>query len=113
MRIESFKQVHQGVVVDGDDFGDDVEAAGGHDDVVGFVNGGDLVGDHAHVAVYANADQRFAAVAELQRIGDRDNLHDAGVLQSLDAPAHGRFGESDFFGDRAVGATAVELQADR
>ncbi len=56
-------------------------------------------------------DQRFAAVAELERIGDRDDLHDARVLQALHATAHGRFGESDLFGDRSIGATTVVLQA--
>jgi hypothetical protein len=30
--------MHQIVIVDGNEFGDDVETAGGHNDVVGFVD---------------------------------------------------------------------------
>jgi hypothetical protein len=33
-------------------------------------------------------DEGLAAVAELQGIGDRDDLHDAGVLQALHATSH-------------------------
>jgi len=101
--------VYECVVVDGDDLGDDVEAASGHDHVVRFVDRSDLVGDQAYVSVHAYADERLAAVTQLQGIGDGDDLHDAGFFQALHATSHARFGESDFGGDGPVGAATVAL----
>jgi len=96
------QEVDECVVIDGDDFGDDVEAAGGHDDVVGFVNRAILSATSRNVTVDADPDERFAAITELQRIGNRDDLHDAGILEALHATSHARFGESDFVCDGAV-----------
>src|SRR5271156_5410504 len=58
----------------------------------------------------ADADQRLAAVPELEWVGNSHDLHHARIPQSLHATTHGRFGESDLFGDGAVGATTVLLQ---
>jgi hypothetical protein len=102
--------VDEGVVVDGDDLGDDVEAAGGHDDVVRFVNRGDLVGNESHVTVHSDAYECFATVPELQRIRNRDDLHDPGLLEALDASPHTSLGESDFVRNGSVRATTVALQ---
>ena len=104
------EEVHEAVVVDGDELGEDVEAAGAQDDVVDLVDRGDLVGDEPDVALDADADERLAAEAELQRVGDRDDLHDPGLAEALDAAAHAGLGESDLLGDRPVGAAAVALE---
>ena len=60
--------------------------------------------------MHANAYQRFAAIAEQLGIGDRHNLHHARIFQSLDAAAHSRFRESNFFGNGPVGPAAIELE---
>jgi len=44
-----------------DDFGDDVEAAGGHDDVVGFRQSRASCHDQSNVTVDADPNERFAA----------------------------------------------------
>ena len=61
-------------------------------------------------AVDVDPDHRLAAEAELQRVGDRDDLHDAGVGEPLHPLAHGGLGEPDRLADRGVGAAAVLLQ---
>ena len=55
-------------------------------------------------------DHGLAAEADLQRIGDRHDLHDPGLAQLLDPLADGGLGQADRLGDRAVGAPAVLLQ---
>jgi hypothetical protein len=57
-----------------------------------------------------NTDQGFSAEAELQRIGDGDNLHHTGVTEALNTPTHSGLGEADVLGDRPVGATPVTLK---
>ena len=63
----------------------EVERARGQHHVVDLVHAGELVGDLLHVAVAAQADHGLAPEAELERVGDRDDLHDAGLVQPLDA----------------------------
>ena len=58
----------------------------------------------------ADADHRLPGEAELHRIGDGDDLHDAGVDHALDALAHRGLGEPDRLADGGVGAPAVLLQ---
>jgi hypothetical protein len=60
--------------------------------------------------VNTNTDQGLTAVPQLQGIGNRDNLHDARIFQSLHPAANGGFGESNLLGDRAVGSTSILLQ---
>ena len=51
-----------------------------------------------------------AREADLQRVGDRDDLHDAGVEQPLHALADGGLGQADGLADRGVRPPAVLLQ---
>ena len=80
------------------------------DDVVDLVAGRELGRELAHVAVGADADHRLAVEADAQRVGDRDDLHDARVEQPLHALAHRGLGEPDGLGDRGVRAPAVVLE---
>ena len=70
----------------------------------------ELVGDLLQVAVAADADHGLAAEAEHQRVGHRDDLHDAGLLQPLHALPDGGLGQPDRLADRRVGLAAVGLQ---
>jgi hypothetical protein len=60
--------------------------------------------------VHSDADERLSAVSKLQWIGDRHDLHHAGVLEALHTTSHARLGESDFVCDGTVGATTVALE---
>ena len=64
----------------------------------------------AHVALDRDADHGLAGEAELQRVGDRDDLHDPRLAQALDPAAHRRLGQPDRLGDGAVGLAPVALQ---
>ena len=64
-------------------------------------------------ALDPDADHRLAREAELERVGDRDDLHDAGVGEPLHALAHGGLREPDDLADRGVGATSVLLELAR
>jgi len=48
--------------------------------------------------------------AQRQRVGDRDDLHHAGVLETLDSLPDGGLGQPDRLADRGVGPSAVFLQ---
>ena len=52
----------------------------------------------------------WLAESHLQRVGDRDDLHDPGVAELLNPLAHGRLGQPDGLGDRPVGAPPVLLE---
>ena len=62
------------------------------------------------VAGAADADHRLARETELHRVGDRDDLHHAGVDHALDALAHRGLGQSDGLADARIGPPAVLLQ---
>jgi hypothetical protein len=53
---------------------------------------------------------RTPTIAQLQRVGDRDDLDDPGLLQPGHPLADGRLGQPDSAGDGRVGAPAVLLQ---
>src|SRR5262249_25480421 len=55
-------------------------------------------------------DHRLAMHANAQRVGDRNDLHDARVEEALHALAHGRLRQADGLRDRCVGAPAVALE---
>ena len=86
---------------------------GGDHDVVDFVDLGQLVGDRLDVAGHRDRDHRLPGQADLHRIGDRDDLHDAGVDQPLHPLAHRRLGQPDRLADRGVRAAPVLLQLAR
>ena len=88
-------RVQQPVVVLADDLDQDVERAGGDHDVVDLVERGERVGDLAGVAAGADADHRLAGEADLHRVGDADDLQDAGVEQPLHPLADGGLGQPD------------------
>jgi hypothetical protein len=46
----------------------------------------------------------------LQGIGDRDDLQDPRVSETLHAPTHARFRKTDFVSNRTVGSSPVALQ---
>ena len=98
------------VVVLADDLDQQVEAARGDDDVVDLGHLRERVGDALDVALDVDADHGLAAEAHLERVGDRDDLHDAGVEQPLHPLAHGGLGQADGLADRGVGLPAVLLQ---
>ena len=57
-----------------------------------------------------DADHRLAVEAELHRVGDRDDLHDARLGELLHALAHGGLAEPDRLADLGVEPAAVVLQ---
>ena len=69
--------------------GQQVEAAGGDHDVGNLGHVGDLFGHRLDVAFAPDADHCLPGKADLQRIGHRDDLHDATVEQALDALSDG------------------------
>ena len=87
-------EVEQALVVLDHRLDEQVERTGGDDDV------GDL-GDRAIFSARRSGrlprdpDHRHAPVPELQRIGDRDDLHHARLEQALHALAHGGLGQAD------------------
>jgi hypothetical protein len=98
------------VVVLADDLDQEVEAAGGDDHVVDLGHVGDLLRDGLDVSLAGDPDHRLAGEAHLERIGDRDDLHDAGIQQPLHPLADGGLGEPDGLPDRRVGPAAVLLE---
>ena len=57
-----------------------------------------------------DADHGLAAEPQLQRVGDRDDLDDARVLQPVHALPYGGLGQAHGPGDGGVGAAPVLLQ---
>ena len=68
------------------------------------------VGHRLDGALDVDPDHRLPAEAELEGVGDGDDLHDPGLGEPLHPLAHGGLGEADRLADRGVGATAVLLQ---
>src|SRR5439155_17930619 len=83
------EKVEKAVVVLADHFDDGVERARGEHDVVDGFDGGQLLGHPGGVAGAADADHRLPGETQLHRIGDRHDLHDAGVDHTLDALTSG------------------------
>ncbi|MEG8034502.1 hypothetical protein QP157_03940 [Sphingomonas sp. LR61] len=105
--VEQFDQV---VVVLADDLDHQVEAAGGHDEVVDRRQLFEGIGDCSGVTADPDADHRLPVEAELHRVGDRDDLHDAGLGELLDALPDRRLAETDGLADLAVRTAAVRLE---
>ena len=103
-------QPEQVVVALGDDLGQHVEGAGSDHDVVDLVERGERVGHRFQRPVHPDPDHGLAREPELQRIGDRDDLHHAAVDQPLDALADGGLGQPDHLADGGVRAPAVLLE---
>ena len=87
-----------------------VERAGGDHHVVDLAQLGEPVGDRLEVARGPYADHGLAGEAELERVGDRDDLHHAGVEQPLHPLADRRLGQPDRLADRRVRPPAVLLE---
>ena len=104
------QQLEQIVVVLADDFGDHVERAGGQHHVVDRRQLRQLLRQFDAVARAADADHRLPGEAELHRIGDRDDLHDARVDQPLHPLAHRRLRKPDRLADPGIGPPPVLLQ---
>ena len=93
-----------------DHLGEQVVGAGGDHDVVDLLERGEGVGDRLDLAVDPDADHRLPGEAELERVGDRDDLHDAAVGEPLHALADGGLGQPDDLADGGVRAAAVLLE---
>src|SRR5579862_6081409 len=104
------QDLEQLVIVFADDLGQHVEGARADHDVVDLFHLGQLVGDLLQVTVGLDGDHRLALEAEHEGIGDRDDLHDPGLLQPLHALPDGCLGKPDRLADRRVGTPAVFLQ---
>ena len=102
--------LEQVIVVLAHDFGEDVVAAGGDDEVVDLAHRGHLLGHCFDVALDANPDHGCAREPHLHGVGDRHDLHDAGLDESLDPLTYGCFGEPDGLADGGVRPTPVFLQ---
>ena len=98
------------LVVLADHLGEDVERAGGDHHVVDLVHRGDRVDDRVEVALGLDADHRLPGEPDLQRVGDRDDLHDPGADQPLHPLPDGGFGQPDRSGDRRIRPPAVLLE---
>ena len=109
-RIRPEIRLEQVLVALADDLGEEVVGAGGDHDVVDLVQRGERVGDRLERPRDPDPDHRLAGEAELERVGDRDDLHDAAVDQALHALAHRGLGQADHLADGGVRASAVLLQ---
>jgi len=90
------------VVIDTDDFGQDVESPGGENEVVNLVDGFERVGYSSGVTVDPNANHRLAVKSQLGGIGHRNNLHNAGVRELAHPLTDCRFAESHSFADFGI-----------
>jgi hypothetical protein len=93
-----------------DHFGEQVEGAGGDHHVVDLVHGHELVGDRFELAHRLDPDHRLAGEAQLEGVGDRDDLHHAAVGEPLHPLPYGRLGQADHLADGGVGPAAVLLE---
>ena len=100
----------QVVVALGDDLDEQVVGAGGDHDVVDLGELGEGVGDRLERAADPDADHRLPGEAELERVGDRDDLHHAAVDQPLDALPDRGLGQADHLADGGVRAPTVLLE---
>src|SRR3954451_6324217 len=103
-------QIEQVIVVLAHDLDEQVEAARRDDDIGDFWHLGDLAGDCFDVAFTPDADHRLTGEADLQRVGDRDDLHHATVEQALHALPDGGLREPDRLADSRVRSPTVFLQ---
>ena len=62
------------------------------------------------VALAADADHGHLLEAELERVGDADDLEDAALDEPVGPGAHGRLGHAEVGGDLGVRASAVGLE---
>src|ERR1019366_2882903 len=69
-----------------------------------------FLGHDPDVTLDADTDHGLTGEAELEGIGDGNDLHDAGLTQSLDASPHGSLRKTDGLGDRPVWLPPVTLQ---
>ena len=63
-----------------------------------------------HARRHPQADEGHQVEAELERVGDADDLEDSGPLHPLGPVADHRFGDAELVGDRREGAATVGLQ---
>ena len=68
------------------------------------------LGDHGSVPLGADADHGLAAEADLERVGDGDDLHHAGVQQPLHPLPDGGLRQPDGLPDGRVWTSTVLLQ---
>ncbi len=98
------------LVVGADDLEQEVERAGGEDEVVDLGNRGESVGDGVDVTLGLDADHRLAVEAQRERVGHGDYLHDVVLDQALNALANRGLRQTDVACELRVGATAVFLE---
>ena len=77
-----------------DHLDEQVVGAGGDHHVVDLVERGDRVGDRLERPAGPDADHRLPGEAELEGVGDRDDLHHPAVHEPLHALPHRRLGEA-------------------
>ena len=109
-RPDPVRHVEQRAAVGADDLDEEVEAAGGDDDVVGLLPVHEHVRDVLRRARRPDADHRLRLEAEPERVGDAGDLEDALVAEAPVARTHGRLGDAERGGDPPERLAAVLLQ---
>src|SRR5262245_36033527 len=105
------QEAQQRLVVLADGLDQQVVRARSDHDVVDFGHLGDLFGDrHEAVALAADTDHRHLLEAELERVGDADDLEDAALDEAVRARPDRSLAHAELGGDLGVGATAVSLE---
>ena len=98
------------VVIDTDDFGQDVESSGGENEVVNLVDGFERVGYASGVTVDPNSNHRLAVKTQLGRIGHRNDLHNASVREFAYPLTDRCFAEPHSFPDFGIRLPAIALE---
>ena len=110
-RRRSARKIEQGLVVLADRLDQQVVRAGGDDDVVDLGHLGQVLGHLDELgALAADADHRHLVEAELERIGDADDLEDPALDQPVRPGADGRLGDAELGGDLGERPAAVGLE---
>ena len=109
-RPDAVRHVEQPAAVGADHLDQEVEAAGGDDDVVGLLPVRELVRDDLRRTGRPDADHRRRVEAEAERVRDPGDLEDALVAEPPVACADGRLGDAEVGGDPAERLAAVPLE---
>src|SRR2546426_1061662 len=107
---DAVRDAEEIAAVAADDLDEDVELAGGDDDVVGLVPPRDLVGDGIGRARGPHPDHRLRLEAETERVRHPGDLQDVVVAESRVPGAHGCLRHAELVGDAAKRLAAVPLQ---
>ena len=106
-------QLEQTLVALGDHLGEQVVGTGGDDDVVDLGDLGQRVCDRLERAADAHAHHRLAGEAELERVGDRHDLHHPTLDEALHPLAQAATRAVLLLAARAAAAEAVGRRRSR